>query len=297
LRKRREAECDALFTIIAKAEARGDTMLASEARQFEKHEAKIAKLDKKIKPLAAEQDRRDKAARAVGETLNPAGDSDEPLTRSRVYVGAESSVYRPDARDYHGNEFGFFSDIVLAQRGDWAAVDRQRRYQAEARALEQRTNPNTTAGTGGEFAPPLWLVDKYQKYLRPSRPTADRCTSFPLPPGVASINIPRIKLGSLAAAQTANATAVSSRDMTTDSVAAPVLTVAGQVDISMQLLDQSPIAMDGVVFEDLAADIAKQVDNLVLSGSGANGQPTGLVNVASIGSVTFTSGSPDAVGT
>ena len=32
--------------------------------------------------------------------------------------------------------------------------------------FESRINPNTTAGTGGEFVPPLWLVANYVPYVR-----------------------------------------------------------------------------------------------------------------------------------
>jgi hypothetical protein len=68
---------------------------------------------------------------------------------------------------------------------------------------EQRVNPNTTAGTGGEFVPPVWLVSDYVKYARPARPTADRCTNKPPPPGTDIINIPEITLGALTAIQPA----------------------------------------------------------------------------------------------
>ena len=57
---------------------------------------------------------------------------------------------------------------------------------------------------------------------------------FPLPPGTDSINVPRITLGTLTGIQPANATPVSSRDMTTTSTTASVNTIAGQLDTSAQ---------------------------------------------------------------
>ena len=115
---------------------------------------------------------------------------------------------------------------------------------------EIRTNPSTTAGTGGEFVPPLWLVSQFVPYARPGRTSTNRVVNYPLPPGVDVIDVPRITVGSQAAIQTANAAAVSSVDIVTSTVAANVNTIAGQEDISLQLLEQSPIAMDGVVFQD-----------------------------------------------
>jgi hypothetical protein len=55
-----------------------------------------------------------------------------------------------------------------------------------------------------------------------------------------------------------------------------VRTIAGQEDVSMQWLDNSPIPVDQVVFKDLTADQAQQVDGQVLLGSGTQGQIAGL---------------------
>jgi HK97 family phage major capsid protein len=50
--------------------------------------------------------------------------------------------------------------------------------------------------------------------------------------------------------------------------------------------------MDGVVFSDLSADLNKRLDLQVLTGTGSNGQLTGILNVNSIGSVVYTDASP-----
>lgn len=44
----------------------------------------------------------------------------------------------------------------------------------------------------------------------------------------------------------------------------------------MQLLEQSPISMDQVIFDDLSADYDMQLDRQVLYGTGANGQHKGI---------------------
>src|SRR5207248_3093042 len=103
---------------------------------------------------------------------------------------------------------------------------------------------------------------------------------------------PKVSGGTATAVQTANAAAVASVDMTTTSVSVPVCTIAGQQDLSMQLIEQSPIGFDSVVFADLMADYAKRLDLQVISGSGANGQAQGLLGQSSIVAVTYTDGSP-----
>lgn len=141
--------------------------------------------------------------------------------------------------------------------------------------FEQRAMSQTT-GDGGYFIPPLWLIDEYTPYLRAGRTLANLCHSNPLPPGTNSINLPIITTGSATGPQSADGQAVNGRDIADNFVNALVRTVAGQEDASMQLLDLSPIAMDQVIFRDLTADHAQQVDGQVLLGSGSGGQITGL---------------------
>ena len=66
----------------------------------------------------------------------------------------------------------------------------------------------------------------------------------------------------------ANAAAVQSVDIVTTSVSAPVNTIAGQEDISLQLLEQSPLAMDGVIFDDLSRDYDQRLDLQIIGEEG-----------------------------
>jgi len=66
-------------------------------------------------------------------------------------------------------------------------------------------------------------------------------------------------------------------------------TVGAYTEISRQLALQSSPDAEGLVNADLAAVVALAVDTAVLNGSGASGQPTGIINTAGIGSVTGTS--------
>ena len=58
--------------------------------------------------------------------------------------------------------------------------------------------------------------------------------------------------------------------------------MAGQQGLAIQLIDQSPITFDDLVFRDLVADYATQVDRQVLNGSGTNGQVLGVHGTANI---------------
>jgi HK97 family phage major capsid protein len=146
---------------------------------------------------------------------------------------------------------------------------------------EQRVTPSGAAGFGGELIPPVWLVDQTAKFLRPGRVFADRVTKMPLMPGTNSINWPKLTLGTLTGPQSGQNAPVSSQDFTTTSVNAPVLTYAGQADVSLQMIEQSPLGggVDGLLSDDLGRDLDQRLDIAIISGSGVNGQHLGLLNV------------------
>lgn len=177
-------------------------------------------------------------------------------------------------------------------------ANRERRAREEQRAMpegsifESRVNPNRTDGQGGYFVPPLWMVDQYVDLPRFGRVAANLCQRFDLPPGTDSINLPKVSTGTAAAVQTADAAAVQSTDLTDTFVQANVKTIAGQQDIALQLLDQSPINFDDVIYADLLADLNSKLDIQVINGSNAAGQVLGILNVSGINAVTYTDASP-----
>ena len=83
--------------------------------------------------------------------------------------------------------------------------------------------------------------------------------------------------------------------MTDTFVTAPVVTIAGEQDVSLQLIDQSPIAFDEVVFEDLTAAHAAVLDQGVIFGTGANQTLTGVHASANIQTITVASQSLVAI--
>jgi|GEM_PF-835913 len=137
------------------------------------------------------------------------------------------------------------------------------------RLEEKRVNPNRLDGQGGFFVPPLWLPE-FIPYLRAGRTTADLCRRMPLPEGTDSINLPKIKEPTEVAAQTQDSAPVADKDWTDEAVTANVKTAAGQSDIAIQLLEQSPYHLDEVIMEDLIADLNRFLDRQVISAPGTN---------------------------
>lgn len=171
----------------------------------------------------------------------------------------------------------FFADMLRAKgRQEPDSLERLERH-----AIEMRTNPNTTAGTGGEFAPPLWLIDKFGAAAVAGRVLADVIASygnlFYLPSGVAQVNVPKITTGASTAIQPGQGGAVSSTDEVTAAATSAVVTIAGELDVSQQLFDFTPIGFDQVAFTDLSKNYNKQLDSQLFNGTNANGQINGLV--------------------
>lgn len=86
--------------------------------------------------------------------------------------------------------------------------------------------------------------------------------------------------------------AVSETDPATSLASAPVVTIAGQVDISRQLLDRSnPRMSDVALAAELGNAVAERLDLQVVNGSGTN-EMRGLLNATGISSVTWTDATP-----
>jgi HK97 family phage major capsid protein len=137
-------------------------------------------------------------------------------------------------------------------------------------------------GSGGYAVPPAWLMDQYIELARPGRAFANLVQRQALPGGTDSINIPKLLTGTAVGVQTADNATVTDVDLTDTFINAPVRTIAGAQGVSIQLIDQSPIAFDDVVFRDLVAAHAAATDTQVLAGTGTSGQVLGVNNTPGI---------------
>lgn len=281
--ERRDASRRQMESLIDAAEARGGGSFTDvEARTFERHAKAVRKDDAAIVTLEADAARSEMAASASAELTRGSGVAGAFHTSGNMTYGRDGS--NSFLRDLvtiatSSNSLGYTSEHDHRGALDRMATHR-REIDIEARnnprlaatLAEIRVNPNTSDGSGGEFVPPTWLVNQYIPLARASRVIANRMRREPLPTGTDSINLPKIKTGTATAIQTAQANAVQSTDATTSTVTATVNTIAGQQDISVQLIDQSPIDMTNVIFEDLSADYDQKLDVQIISGSGTGGQ-------------------------
>jgi len=285
LRERRAGIKSQLDALIAGAESRADKNFnPAETARFDGLIADLRAADASLVDLDASEAVQTRAAQA----RVAAGEGGT----QRWSVAGEAATYRPDSG------LSFFRDLVSSKRGDFDAAQRLQRNNSEM-ALERRALGNTggTGGSGGEFAPPAWLESEFVALARAARVTADRLTKRPLPAGVSSVNIPKVTGGTATAVQTTQNTTVAAVDPTTSALTSGITTIAGKVVVSLQLLQQSPVALDEMLLGDLAADYARTLDLQVISGTGAGGQLLGLLNVAGITQTAFTQATPSVTGT
>lgn len=262
LREQRAMAAAAADELLASDEVSADALEAAEARS-----AEIADLDAKIEKAEALEARTAKLAESRAAAGVP--------TFGAAKVTREERTY-----EKHG-ENSFVRDMINSQlRNDRGSWERLERHQKEA-ALELR-DISRTDGAGGEFVPPLWLLNEYAEFARAARVTADRVTKMALPAGTDSINIPKITTGTATAFQASDNSATTTRDMVTGTVTAPVRTISGYENVSLQLVEQSPLAggLDRLIFGDLMADYALQLNTAVAgNGDGTSGTLRGLINL------------------
>jgi len=165
---------------------------------------------------------------------------------------------------------------------------------AKTTASVQVVSEPTTYRKHGEhsYFRDLVGVDEYVRLARASRVAADLLRNLPLPAGTDSINLPKITTGTAVAAQSSENSGFQNTDLVTASATSAVHTLGGIQVLSVQLLEQSPIAggMDQVIIADLAADYARALESFVLTSDAAGKR--GLFNVPSDIDVTYTDSTP-----
>jgi HK97 family phage major capsid protein len=104
-----------------------------------------------------------------------------------------------------------------------------------------------------------------------------------------SVTVPRQSAAATAYWLANEGTQITESQQTFVQMALTPKTVGAYTEVSRQLLLQSSPGAEGIVTDDLAQQVALAADLAVLNGSGASGQPLGIIGTAGIGSVSGTS--------
>ena len=204
----------------------------------------------------------------------------DPETRKRLAAHArEAAADAPRRADLRARA------AQAAYEARFASTPGEQRalaaWTGAGRVIFERRSVTRVDGDAGYFVPPAWLIDEYVPAPRADAAMAAAVTHLPLPMYTDSVNIPRLKTGIGAGAQTGDAQPAPGADLTDSFANSPVITVSGTQDVAMQWLDQSAGgaggALDEMIWRDLHQAQQLQLSGQLILGSGTSGQMTGLL--------------------
>ena len=278
--ERRDAVKVEMDTILEAVAAENRTDLTNdESAKVDALVEESRSLDSKIDKFKAQAD----ADAKVAEVRAAVADVAMPKSTATTKIVSEPRTYTADS----GNSF--IADAFNAQyRNDFGAQDRLARH-ARENEVERR---DVATGNFAGLVIPQYLVDLAAPFARAGRPTADFATNkHVLPAAGMTLNISRMTTGTSTAVQASENSAVSETDSDDTLLTIDVRTIAGQQDLSKQVIERGT-GVDAFVVQDLIRSWHTTLDNQILNGSGASGQILGITNTSGIGSVTYTDATP-----
>lgn len=161
----------------------------------------------------------------------------------------------PDA--YSDRRNSFVRDLISSVT---PAVDTSGEGRNRLAGLETRDVTGLTSGTA--FDPPQYLLDMYARVSRPNSPLYSLLNKVKLESPV--VKTPKITAGNTAAVQSAENVTISTTEWTDEYITVTPKTYAAASYVSDQALSLSPVELDGLIFSDLFAALAVQIENAVL---------------------------------
>jgi len=140
-----------------------------------------------------------------------------------------------------------------------------------------------TAGAGGELVATELLVSEFIELLR-NRMMVRKLGARILSGLVGDIAIPKMT-GGATAYWVSEGMAPTESQQAFAQVGMTPKTVGAITDISRKLLLQASLSVEALVRDDLATVVALAIDYAAINGSGANGEPTGILNTPGVGLV------------
>ena len=194
-------------------------------------------------------------------------------TMKRATPRVASTTKPPRTRDARSGVTSCCTRRVMMLTGE-------ARTRLNEHAQEQRTGL-TTIGDGASFSPPSYLENLWIEAAVAAKPFIAAIPEYEAPRSHV-INVPKITAPGTVGVQNPELSAVTNTDQTDQFLSTVLTTVVGQQTVSRQLLDQSPVDIDSIIFKGLSQSWAAQQDQLALYGTGSSGQYTGIANLSGI---------------
>jgi HK97 family phage major capsid protein len=224
----------------------------------------------------------------------------DAYARSGLDYDAEMGKRRHERATEGGMPLGepvlsYFGDLYKARKSrDEAALQRLYRDASDPSARSggqyQSRALSTSATAGGTFVGPDYVADAVALGIQAESVLTNLLKPYPLPTLGEHVTVPQITTAS-GAGSVAENSAVSSTDPVTALLDIPKATVAGRLQVSQQLLELGGMAFDQMIAKELGSSNAGEMERQIAVGAGG-AEMTGLFNVASIGSATYTDATP-----
>ena len=243
--------------------------------------ADIQGVDQRISATEAEE--RSQAAVAAAQPAT----STEREGRAVVTREERTYTHRKSLRSADQGGASYFRDAFLAQtRNDYDAQQRLARHAAETIAegeVSQRALGTVGAVNTAGLVVPQYLTDLAALAARAGRPFANAVTRLQLPDQGMTLIIPRGTVAATALSQATENASVSGTDESWANLNVPVVTIAGQQDVSRQVLERGVAGIDQLIYRDLVGAYAAELDRQTLAGTNTNNQMAGITVVAQSG--------------
>lgn len=267
IREQRTAKVAEARSILAKAETENRSLSADEAKAFDAVKADITALE------AAETRQQfmdETERRAPGTVITAGGDTVADLEQRVSLV----TVLRAgmEGRTLTGPEAEMHAEL---ERRHGPAKNGG--ILVPLSAFERRANTTTSAG---ELVGTVHRADQYIGPLRNSL-LVQRLGVRTLSGLTGNVSIPKAGAG-LTAGWVTEGQALPESDMDFESVTLTPHHVGGITEMSRQLIQQSSPAIEDLVRDDLSFAVAQAIDRAIIAGTGANGQPLGIIGRAGV---------------
>lgn len=308
--EKRKAKLDEALAAVGKAKTEQRALSDDEKKTIEAREAEVTAIDAEIEQHAKWIESAERQAELEDDAGLPARSLPKPQPRAN---GGAPAIHTREVRPY-----SLFEAVRAMINPSYAGAEVERRASAELaeqmgrqpgetreernerglpglyvpfrallpRDVEQRVlakvTPNTT---GASLIQTDVLFDELIEVFRnESRVVAAGARM--LPGMIGDVSVPR-QNGAATAAFVANEdTAVAESTQTYNGLALSPKTVGLKATLTRRMLKQPGLALEGLTREEIRQAVALAIDNAALNGSGAGGNPTGVIATAGIGGVT-----------
>lgn len=154
---------------------------------------------------------------------------------------------------------------------------------------------SASGGGGAAFVIPVFYEGDYAPYREAGRAFADQVNQRPLPPYGMTVYLPAVTGPAAVATQTLEGSGIAETDPTAGFISSGLITTAGQVTVTQQLLDRAGpnVQFDQILWDQLRRDYAPKWDTYVLkqalASAGAISFGTGWAFAAAPGTPSFVS--------